>query len=124
MDAAGHALCNAHLLRELAAVTETGGEDDVIWARQAIDALLALKEAADAACQAGRGAIDPEILHRQSRWFREAAEAGIALNSRRRSKLQKKRHAPAAPAYGMLLTLTGSTDICSSAEAPMRPTEP
>ena len=37
---AGHALCNAHLLRELTAVTETGTADDVIWARQAIDALL------------------------------------------------------------------------------------
>ena len=43
---AGHALCNAHLLRELIAVTETGTADDVIWARQAIDALLTLKEAA------------------------------------------------------------------------------
>lgn len=48
-DVAGHALCNAHLLRELAAVTETGTADDVIWARQAIDALLELKETADAA---------------------------------------------------------------------------
>ena len=93
---AGHALCNAHLLRELIAVTETGTEDDVIWARQAIDALLALKEAADAAREAGRGAIDPEILDNQSRWFREAADAGIVLNAARRSKLQKKRHALAA----------------------------
>jgi transposase len=90
---AGHALCNAHLLRELTAVTETGTEDDVIWARQAIDALLALKEAADAARDAGRGTIDPEILDKQSRWFREAAEAGIVLNAARRSTLQKKRHA-------------------------------
>src|SRR5512142_27481 len=46
---AGHALCNAHLVRELTAVTETGTADDVIWARQAIDALLDLKQAADAA---------------------------------------------------------------------------
>lgn len=30
-----HALCTAHLLRELAAVTGTGTEDDVIWAQQA-----------------------------------------------------------------------------------------
>jgi transposase len=37
---AGHALCGAHLLRELIAVTETGTADDVIWAQQAIDALL------------------------------------------------------------------------------------
>ena len=40
--AAGHALRGAHLLRELIAVTETGTEDDVIWAQQAIDALLEL----------------------------------------------------------------------------------
>ena len=51
---AGHALCGAHLLRELIAATETGTADDVIWAQQAIDALLALKETADAARDAGR----------------------------------------------------------------------
>jgi transposase len=58
---AGHALCGAHLLRELTAVTETGTEDDVIWAQQAIDALLELKKAADAAREAGSSAIDLEI---------------------------------------------------------------
>ena len=46
---AGHALCCAHVLRELNAVTETSTDSDVTWARQAIDALLALKKAADAA---------------------------------------------------------------------------
>jgi hypothetical protein len=90
---AGHALCGAHLLRELIAVTETGAADDVIWAQQAIDALLALKEAADAAREAGHCTIDPEILEKQCRWFREAADAGIVLNAARRSKLQKKRNA-------------------------------
>jgi len=90
---AGHALCGAHLLRELIAVTETGTADDVIWAQQAIDALLELKEATRAARDAGCGAIDPEILDKQSRWFREAADAGIVLNAARRGKLQKKRRA-------------------------------
>src|SRR5512144_505142 len=93
---AGHALCGAHLLRELIAVTETGTEDDVIWAQQAIDALLALKEAADATRDAGHHAIDPEILDKQCRWSREAADAGIVLDAARRSKLQKKRNALAA----------------------------
>jgi transposase len=92
----GHALCNARLLRELTAVTGTGTEDDVIWAQQAIDALLAMKEGAGTARAAGRDAIDPETLGRQSRWFREAAKAGVILNAARRSKLQKKRHALAA----------------------------
>ena len=90
---AGHALCGARLLRELIAVTETGTEDDVIWAQQAIDALLELKEAVGAARDAGRGVIDPEILEKHCRWFREAADAGIVLNAARRSKLQNKRNA-------------------------------
>jgi transposase len=93
---AGHALCNAHLLRELAAVTETGTADDVTWAEQAIDALLALMDAADAARAAGHGAIDPGILEKHGRWFSDAAAAGIALNAARRGKLQKKRRALAA----------------------------
>ena len=95
-DVAGHALCNAHLLRELTAVTETGTADDVIWARQAIDALLDLKQAADAARAAGHGAIDPEVLDKHGRWFRDAAAAGITLNAARRSALHKKRHALAS----------------------------
>jgi transposase len=89
----GHALCNAHLLRELTAVTETGTVDDVIWARQAIDALVALKEAAGAARAAGHEAIGPQVLEKNSRWFRDAADAGIVINAARRSTLQRKRHA-------------------------------
>ena len=92
-NVAGHALCNAHLLRELTAVTETGTASDVIWARQAIDALLELKETADAALAAGQDAIGAEVLEKHSRWFRDAAAAGITLNAAQRSKLQKKRHA-------------------------------
>jgi transposase len=94
--AAGHALCCAHVLRELSAVTETGTDADVIWARQAIDALLALKKAADQARAAGHAAISPETLEEHSRWFREAAAAGTALNAGRRTALQKKRHALAS----------------------------
>jgi transposase len=93
---AGHALCCAHLLRELTAVTETGTADDVIWARQAIDALLELKQAADAARAAGAAAVDAEVLEKQARWFRDAAAAGIVLNAARRSNLERKRRALAA----------------------------
>jgi transposase len=90
---AGHALCNAHVLRELAAVTETGTDGDVIWARQAIEALLALKKAADAARAEGLDAVSAETRQEHSRWFREAAAAGTILNAARRSALQRKRHA-------------------------------
>jgi transposase len=90
---AAHALCNAHVLRELTAVTETGANLDKTWARQAIDALLALKKAADETRAAGRDAIDIGVLARHEKHFRDAADAGIALNAARRSGLQKKRHA-------------------------------
>jgi transposase len=93
---AGRALCGAHVLRELTAVTETGADADVIWARQAIDALPALKKAADEARAAGRAAISEQTLQEHSRWFREAAAAGIALNAGHRTALQKKRRALAS----------------------------
>lgn len=90
---AGHALCGAHVLRELTAVTENGTELDVTWAQQAIDALTAHKDAADEARAAGYGAVDPDVLVEHGGWFRKAAESGIALNAARRTKLEKKRHA-------------------------------
>jgi transposase len=95
-DLAGHALCNAHLLRELTAVTETGTASDATWARQAIDALLELKKAADEARAAGHGAVSGETMDEHGRWFREAAAAGIMLNAARRTALQKKRNALAS----------------------------
>ena len=90
---AGHALCGAHVLRELTAVTETGTGLDRTWAQQAIDALLALKDAADAARAAGQETIEADLLARHAEDFTDAAAAGIALNAARRSKLEKKRHA-------------------------------
>ena len=90
---AAHSLCNAHLLRELTAVTETGSELDKTWARQAIDALLKLKDAAAGAREAGRDAISPDLLAEQEKYFTDAAKAGIVLSAARRSALQKKRHA-------------------------------
>ncbi len=81
------------MLRELTAVTETGSDLDVTWAQQAIDALIKLKDAATAARQAGRHAIDADLLAEQEKYFTDAARTGIVLNAARRSKLQKKRHA-------------------------------
>jgi hypothetical protein len=54
---------------------------------QAIDALLALDEAAEAARAAGSKAISPEILKEHENWYRKAAAAGIALNAGRHGKL-------------------------------------
>jgi transposase len=92
-NVAGHALCGAHVLRELVAVTETGAGLDRAWAQQAMDALLALNKAADAARAAGQPAIDPEARTKHEDWYRQAAATGIALNAARNGKLQQKRHA-------------------------------
>jgi hypothetical protein len=81
------------VLRELVAVTETGADLDRTWAQQAIDALLALDEAAEAARAAGQAAIGPETRKKHEDWYREAAATGIALSAARNGKLQKKRHA-------------------------------
>jgi transposase len=99
-NVAGHALCGAHVLRELVAVTETGTDLDRTWAQQAIDALLALDEAAEAARAAGQAAIDPETRKKHEDWHREAADTGIALNAGRHGKLQQKRHALATRMRG------------------------
>ncbi|MGD0561351.1 MAG: IS66 family transposase [Streptosporangiaceae bacterium] len=90
---AAHALCNSHVLRELIAVTETGTDADVLWAQQAIDALLVLKAAAEAAVTARDTAISADLLDKQATFFTDAAKTGIVLNAGRRTKLQKKRHA-------------------------------
>jgi transposase len=92
-NVAGHALCGAHVLRELVAVTETGTDLDRAWALQAIDALLALDKAAEDARAAGGTAISPDLLAEHEGWYRKAAETGIALNAGRTGKLQEKRHA-------------------------------
>lgn len=81
---------NAHVLRELNAVTETGTDRDVAWARQAADALLELKKAADAARADGLDAVSAEALEEHSRWFRETVSAGMLLNAGRRTALEKR----------------------------------
>jgi transposase len=92
-DVAGHALCGAHVLRELVAVTETGTDLDRTWAQQAIDALVTLNEAADSARAAGLDAIDADTRARHEDWYRKAAATGVALNAARQGKLQQKRNA-------------------------------
>lgn len=56
---ATHALCNAHLLRELRGVFELVDDDQWCWARQAHDALLEMKRLTDHAHAEGRSP-DPD----------------------------------------------------------------
>jgi transposase len=84
--AATHALCNAHLLRELIAVVDShaahppppGGEVPAgwCWAQQVIDALLALKAITDT------GALpDPDTLAASRRLIVSAALVGASVET-------------------------------------------
>lgn len=89
---ADHALCGAHVLRELTAVvdaTPTG----YCWAQQAHDALLGLKKLVDDAVEASRAGVDPQALANHTHLLRSAANIGAADNRLRGSKLAKKHHA-------------------------------
>jgi transposase len=55
---ATHALCNAHVARELVAVVEQAPPQQWSWAGQAHDALLDLKALVDQARAAGRSVVD------------------------------------------------------------------
>ena len=83
--AATHALCNAHLLRELIAVvdhptahprTDPGTPAGWCWAQQVIDALLALKAITDTATLP-----DPEVLAGHHRLIVSAALIGASVEA-------------------------------------------
>ena len=84
---ARHVLCGAHLLRELTAVLDhhqlratITGEDRWCWARQALDALLAIKTLTDTASTLGN-TPDPTVLSRHRTRLRHAARIGADPNA-------------------------------------------
>lgn len=85
---AGHQLCCAHLLRELAAATELAPQ--AVWPRQAADALLVLKTAADTARSHGAFGIDPALLTEQTSLFRQAALVAVKDHQHDTSKTGRK----------------------------------
>jgi transposase len=89
---ATHNLCCAHLLRELVAAAELD-QQAAVWAKQGIDALLALKDAADTVVKTGAAAIDTEMLDEHVNRFRHAALIGIKDHGGQTSKVGKKLHA-------------------------------
>lgn len=94
--AATHALCGAHVLRELTAVFDTAPDGVHCWARQAHDALLDLVDLARSAADTGTtgpGALDPVEVARLTHLLRSAANLGVAENRGREGKLAKKHAA-------------------------------
>lgn len=76
--AAIHALCNAHLLRELQAVIDTTPDRSWCWAEQARRALLDLKTAVDHTKTTGQTRLDPATLDRHTRRIHDAATIAAA----------------------------------------------
>ncbi len=93
---ATHALCGAHVLRELTAVMDLAPAGQFCWARQAHDALLELKSLADTAADAGLSSCQPQALAHHTRLLRSAANIGVSQNRHRTGKLVKKHHALAS----------------------------
>ena len=73
------ALCGAHVLRELIAVTEDTRTDPA-WAKAMIDVLLEAKTAVAAAVTDGRDALEADLLAGFQDRYRQAALCGIAAN--------------------------------------------
>lgn len=92
-DRAIHALCNAHLLRELQAVADQTPEGQWCWAAQAADALRAMKHLRDAAVHAGDTSADAEALAQHIHAFRSAATIGQTQTRARSNPLMRKHHA-------------------------------
>jgi transposase len=92
---ATHALCNAHVLRELQAVADQSGDRPWCWAGQAADALREMHQLVDAALATGGTLADieqPRLDQAIHRW-RSAAVLGAADTADRSTRLRAKHHA-------------------------------
>jgi transposase len=98
-EAATHARCNAHLLRELQAVldhhTATGGDDLWCWAAQAADALRTMKRRVEEALarDGTLTTLDQVRMTSAKHAFRSAARLGIKATATRGSDLEKEHNA-------------------------------
>lgn len=88
---ATHALCNAHVLRELAAAFDKAPPAEWHWARQAHDAIVALKKLVDQAKAEGRASLDPVLTARHTILIHSAA--GIGANTPGQGYLAKRQRA-------------------------------
>jgi transposase len=93
--AATHALCNAHALRELAAVAEQTPEGHWCWASQVADALIELKTLVETALagETGLDGIDRPCADAAIHRYRSAATLGAGATAARSTPLTAKHHA-------------------------------
>jgi transposase len=87
-----HALCNAHLLRELQQVIDVSDKTGGAWAEQARHALLELNTLAATAAATGQD-VDIARLAELRSWHTSAAATGITANDHRATKIAQRHHA-------------------------------
>ncbi len=92
---AGHALCNAHALRELQAVIDASAPGQWCWAGQAADALRNMKRQADAslAVDGTLDHLDPAAITAARSRYHSAVLTGEKETSARAGPLMSKHHA-------------------------------
>lgn len=114
---ATHALCNAHVLRELQAVTDHNPPGQTwCWARQTTDALVDLKNLVDAALatnpQAKHNTLARRLIKRETDYLRFTTNPLVPFDNNaaereiRMIKLRQK-------VSGCLRTLTGAEQFCA-----------
>lgn len=93
---ATHALCNAHVLRELQAVTDHNPSGQVwCWAQQTADALVDLKNLVDAALATNPGSLadlDADALAEALARYRSGVRIGLATTAARATKPRAKHN--------------------------------
>lgn len=83
-----HALCGAHIARELVAAGETHPGQH--WPQQALDALFALNAAAQDARDRGGSVIPPDLVDPLRRRWRDAILVGLSSHPSRAGRKQSK----------------------------------
>jgi transposase len=90
----GHALCNAHLLRELTFLVE---QYEQAWAVELKTLLLEMKQAVEQAQAQGQSELDPLHHHHFMQRYRQWVQVGMALNPPAETQPGKRRVAQSPP---------------------------
>jgi transposase len=100
-DEATHAVCNAHVVRNLTSVARVW--DQAEWANTMKELLLEMKEAADEACTAGRRRLPRKQLASFMERYDTVVTQGIAANLEPSSG--RKRYSGERESYNLALAL-------------------
>ncbi len=96
-----HALCNAHLLRELAFAHESTGQ---VWAKTLMNVLLACNRAVDRSAQE-QAALSPQTIAESTAQYEVALAQGLEQNPEQIKPTGKKGRAKQSKTYNLLKRL-------------------